>query len=84
MKDKVYLKQQLLKESFEVKKYGKGLLVEIKEEEMYKILINTAFTEDEDSLLKKQSQKKFNSQQGTIYNRDLVESTNEEILEMFQ
>ena len=40
------LQQQLLKDSFEVKRYGKGLLVEIKEEEMYKILINRAFTED--------------------------------------
>ena len=40
MKGKIYLKQQQLKDSFEVKRYGKGLLVEIKEEEMYKILID--------------------------------------------
>ena len=49
---------------------------------MYKI-INRAFTEDEDSLLKKiEHHKKFNSQWGTIYNRDLVEFTKEDILEM--
>ena len=73
MKDKIFLKQQLLRDSFEVKIYGKGL-VEIKEEEMYKILIDKEFTEDEDSPLKKvESHKKFNTQWGTIYNRNLVE-----------
>ena len=30
MKGKIYLKEQLLKDSFEVKRYGKGLLVQIK------------------------------------------------------
>ena len=35
MKGKIYLRQQLLRDSFEVKRYGKGLLVEIKEDEMY-------------------------------------------------
>ena len=35
MKGKIYLKQQLLKDGFEVKRYGKGLLVQIKEEEMH-------------------------------------------------
>ena len=40
MKVKIYIKQQLLKNNFEVKRYGKGLLVQIKEEEMYKILID--------------------------------------------
>ena len=50
---KIYLKQQLIMDSFEVKRYGKGLLVEIKEEEMYEILIGKAFTEDEDSPFKK-------------------------------
>ena len=44
-------KQQLLKISFEIKRYGKRLLVKIKEEEMYKILIDRAFTEDEDRKL---------------------------------
>ena len=51
MKSKIYLKQQLLKDSFEVKRNHKGLLVKIKE--MYKILIDRAFTEDEDSSFKK-------------------------------
>ena len=32
MKGKIYLKQLLLKDSFEVKRYSKRLLVEIKEE----------------------------------------------------
>ena len=47
--------QQLLKNSFEVKRYGKGLLVQIKEEEMYKILIDRTCTEDEDIPSKKWS-----------------------------
>ena len=65
MKDKIYLKQQLLKDSFEVKRYGKGLLVQIK----YKILIDRAFTEEEDSPFKKiEPHKKFNTQWGTINN----------------
>ena len=34
IKGKIYIKQQLLKNSFEVKRYYKGLLVQIKEEEM--------------------------------------------------
>ena len=50
---KKYLKQQLLKDSFEVKRYGKGLLVKTKEKEMYKILIDGACTEDEDNSFKK-------------------------------
>ena len=49
MKGKIYLKQQLIKDSFEVKIYGKGLQVKIKEEEIYKILIDRAFTEKKDS-----------------------------------
>ena len=32
MKGKIYLKQQLLKDSFKIKRYGKGLLVQKKEE----------------------------------------------------
>ena len=43
LKGKIYIKQQLLKDSFEVKRYGKGLLVEIKEEEIYKILIDSIY-----------------------------------------
>ena len=49
MKGKIYLKQQLLKDSFEGKRYDKELLAEIKEEEIYKILIYRTFTEDEDT-----------------------------------
>ena len=48
MKGKIYLKQQLLRDSFGEKIYSKELLVEIKDEEMYKILIDRAFTKDED------------------------------------
>ena len=73
MKGKIYIKQQLLKDSFEVKRYSKGILVQIKGEEMYKISINRAFTGDEDSLFEKIEPHKFNSQWGTIYSRDLVE-----------
>ena len=70
MKDKIYLEQHLLKDSFEVKKYGKELLVQIKEEEMYKKLIDRAFTEDEDSpFIKVEPHKKFNTRWGTIYKR---------------
>ena len=50
---------------------------------MYKILIDKAVTEDEDSPFKIiEPQKKFSPQWVTIYNRDLVEFTKEEILEM--
>ena len=60
MKGKIYLKQQLLKDIFAVKRYNKRLLVQKKEEEVYKIITNKAFTEDEDSSLK--NHKKFNTQ----------------------
>ena len=53
MKSKIYLKQQLIKDSFELKRYNKGLLVQIKKEKMYKILIDRAVIEDEDSPFKK-------------------------------
>ena len=53
MKGKIYLKQLLLKNSFEEMRYGKKLLIQTKEEEMYKILIERAFTEDEESPFKK-------------------------------
>ena len=38
-----------------MKRYSKRLLVQIKKDEMYKILIERAFTEDEDSSFKKLS-----------------------------
>ena len=48
MKGKIYLKQKLLKDTFAVKRYGKGLLVQIKEEEVYKIITNIEFTKEGD------------------------------------
>ena len=63
MKGKIYLKQLLLKDTFTVKRYGKRLLVQIKEEEVYKIITNKAFTDDEDNSFEKiNSHKKFNTQ----------------------
>ena len=53
MKGKRYLKQKLLQDTFVVKRYGKGLLAQIKEEEVYKMITIKAFTEDEDSTFKK-------------------------------
>ena len=53
MKGKIYLKQQLLRDAFVVKRYDKGLLVQIDEEEAYKIITNKAFTEDEESPFEK-------------------------------
>ena len=52
MKGKIYLEQQLLKDTFTVKRYGKGLLVQI-QEKMYKITTNKTFTDDENSPFKK-------------------------------
>ena len=50
---------------------------------MYKILIDRAFTEDEDSPFKKiEPHKNFNTQWGTIYNKDLVEFMKEVVLEI--
>ena len=49
---------------------------------MYKI--DSTFTEDEDSPFKKiEPHKRFNTQWGAIYNRDLVEFRKEEILEIY-
>ena len=64
MKGKIYLKQQLLKDIFAVKRYGKGLLIQIIEE-VYKIITNKVFTDDEDSSLKRiEPHKKINTQWG--------------------
>ena len=35
-------------DTFAVKRYGKGLLVQIKEEEVYKIITNIEFTKEGD------------------------------------
>ena len=65
------------------KRYGKGLLVQIKEDEVYKILTNKEFTDKTDSPFEKvEPQKNFNTQWGTVYSRYLVEFTKEEIMAM--
>ena len=62
MKDKIYHKQQLLNDIFAVKRYSKGLLVQIKDEETYKIITNKAFTDNEGSSFEKiEPHKKFNT-----------------------
>ena len=48
MKGKVYLKQQLLNDTITTKRYGKGILVQIKEEKVFKILKNKEFTKETD------------------------------------
>ena len=81
MKGKIYLKQLLLKDKFAVKRYSNELLVQIKEEEVYKIITNKAFIDHEDSPFEKIGpHKKFNTQWGTVYSRDLAEFKNEEIM----
>ena len=66
-----------------MKRYGKGLLVLIKEEEVFKIIINKAFTDDEVSPFEKiEPYKKFNTQWETVYSRDLAEFIKEEKIEM--
>ena len=78
MKGKIYLRQQLLKDSFIAERYSKGLLVQLKNKLMDKV-----FVEDEDSPFQKvEPHRKFNIQWGTVYSRDLAEFTREEILEM--
>ena len=53
MKSKIYLRQQLLKDSFIAERYGKGLLVQLKNEVMYTILMDKAFVKDEDRAFQK-------------------------------
>ena len=48
MNGKIYLKQQLLKDTFAAKRYVKELLVHMKEEKVYKILTNKKFTDETD------------------------------------
>ena len=74
--DILNLKQLLLKNTFSVKRYGKRLLVQIKEEEVYKIITIT-FTDDEDSPFEKIEPHKFNTQWGSVYSRELAEFTKE-------
>ena len=65
MKGKIYLRQQLLKDSFIAERNGKGLLLQLKTELLYKILMDKAFVEDEDSPFQKiESHRKFNTQWG--------------------
>ena len=53
MKWKIYLEQQLLKDTFAEKRCGKILLVLVYEEEVYKVLTNKEFTNETDSLFEK-------------------------------
>ena len=52
IKGKIYLKQ-LLNDTFAVKRYIKGLLFQIKEEKMCKIISNEVFADDEEHFFKK-------------------------------
>ena len=64
---------RVLKNTVAIKRYGKGLLVQIKEEGVYEVLTNKEFTNETDSPLKKvEPRKKFNIQWGTVYSRDLA------------
>ena len=50
---------------------------------MYKVLTNKEFTDETDSPFKKvEPHKKFNTQCGTVYSRQLAESTKKEITAM--
>ena len=63
MKGKIYLKQLLLKDTFAAKRYGKRLLVQVKEKEVYIILTNKEFTKETGSAFKKlKLRKNFNTQ----------------------
>ena len=42
-----------MKDTFAAKRYGKELLVQIKEEEVYKVLKNKEFTDETDSPFEK-------------------------------
>ena len=70
MKGKIYLKQQPLKNTFAVKKYGKGLLVQIKEEEVYKIIANKEFTKEDSPFQRVEPHMNLNTQLGTVYSRN--------------
>ena len=61
MKVKIYLKKLLLlKAKFAPKRDGKGLLVQIKEKEVYKILTKKELTDETDSPFEKvEPHKKF-------------------------
>ena len=61
MKGKIFLKQ-LLKATFAGKRYGKALLVQIIEEEVYKVLTNKEFADETDDPMKKwKPHKKLNT-----------------------
>ena len=82
MKSRVYLKQQLLKDTFATKRYGKGLLFKIKEE-VYKIITEKEFTKKRQPFERAESQKNINTQWGTVYSRGLVEFTKKKIMAMW-
>ena len=58
-------------------------MLHIKEKEVYKIITNKEFADDEDSCFEKiEPHKKFNTQWGTVYSRDLAEFMKKKIVEM--
>ena len=75
MKGKIYQKQKLLKNTFFVKKHGKGRLVQIKKEEVYRIITNKEFIKEESSPF--EPYKNFNTQWGIVYSGYLTEFTKE-------
>ena len=78
MKGKIYLRQQLLKRRFIAERYGKRLLVQLKNELMYKIL---RFVEDEDSPFQEiEPYRKLNTQWGIVYSRVYKEGNTGDVL----
>ena len=79
MKWKIFLKKQLLNDIFAEKIYGKGLLEQIKENKMYKVLINKEITNETDS-----HSKKWNPKRSLPFSGDLVEFMKEWIMVICQ
>ena len=79
MKRKIFLKQQLLKDTF-AKRYNKGLTTGLgKREGMCKVLTNKELTDKTGNPFEKvEPHKKFNTQWGTVYSRDLAEFIKDE------
>ena len=79
-----YMKQQLVKDTFAINRYGKELLVQKKKEEkVYKIITNKEFTKEEDSpFVRLEPHKNFNIQWGTVYSGDLAEKGDNGNVEM--
>ena len=66
-----------------MKRYDKGLLFQKKAEEVYKILTTKELRMETNSLFKKvEPHKKFNTEWGIVYGRDLAEFAKEELMAM--